>query len=73
MNYNSSLTGTWSSIGNDVFDNGSEMWVLNFSFPGEIILEAEANSSTSPTPEPSSLLLLGTGLLGLGLFVRRHM
>ena len=43
----------------------SNFWALD-------ITGGNFNVSTGPTPEPLSLLLLGTGILGIGWFTRRR-
>jgi PEP-CTERM motif len=46
----------------------------NGNFKGEIVSQtADAVGSSTPTPEPGTLVLLGTGLLGLGAGLRRHL
>jgi len=42
------------------------------SISGQFISDTAANGSLSFTPEPSSMLLFGTGLLGLAYLVRRR-
>lgn len=48
----------------------------NGNFKGEIVSQtanAVGGTTPTPTPEPSTLVLLGTGLLGLGAGLRRHL
>lgn len=66
------LTGTWSSIMNPDFANGTEMWTVDYdNSAGEIFLDAERGPDA--TPEPGSIVLLGTGLIGLWYVGRRKM
>lgn len=55
--------------------NGSTLTPAGFAFhankTGDSALSFSATEATNVVPEPGSMMLLGTGLLGLGAAVRR--
>ncbi|HZM12065.1 MAG TPA: PEP-CTERM sorting domain-containing protein, partial [Candidatus Limnocylindrales bacterium] len=66
------LSGTYASIVNDIFNGGTEKWVVNYNDAGGFVsLTAATNNST--VPEPGTFLLLGSGLLSLSYGVRRRL
>ncbi len=65
------LSGTYATILNDIFNGGTEKWIVNYNDAGGFVsLTAAQNVST--TPEPGTFLLLGSGLLSIAYGVRRR-
>jgi hypothetical protein len=60
-----SLTGAFSDIGNEVFNNGTERWVLTYQATNAVL------TATRNVPDRASTLLLLT-LSVLGLVTYRH-
>ena len=66
------LTGSYATILNDIFNGGTEMWVVNYNNAGGFV-SLTAASNIGSTPEPSTFLLLGSGLLSLSYGIRRRL
>ncbi|HVP49988.1 MAG TPA: PEP-CTERM sorting domain-containing protein [Candidatus Bathyarchaeia archaeon] len=65
------LSGVFATIQNQVFNGGTEIWMVNYNDAGGYVSLTAANNQT-PTPEPATFFMLGSGLLGIAYTARRR-
>jgi PEP-CTERM motif len=80
QNCNCSVGGFYASLpGGPVFSNNADILTYpNYNYGGYPYLSApdvvyEGGTEPSPTPEPGTLVMLGSGILGLAGMARRKM
>ena len=75
MNGNSNYNGDGSAIFIGFLSNTPNVWFLNFNVVDQFGGDSLAIGTVTfyPTPEPGSLLLLGSGVLGLAGVIRRKL
>jgi hypothetical protein len=66
------LTGSYATILNDIFNGGTEKWLVTINGSGGYA-QLTAASNIGTVPEPSTFLLLGSGLLSLSYGFRRRL
>jgi hypothetical protein len=67
------LNGTFDIILNQIFNNGTEMWMINYDNTDGYVELIAANNNGTGTPEPATLQLLIPGLMVAGYGLRRRL
>jgi hypothetical protein len=66
------LSGSFSTILNQIFNGGTEIWQVNYNNTGGYVQLTAASNGGPTTPEPGTFLLFGSSLLGVAYAARRR-
>jgi hypothetical protein len=66
------LSGAFSTILNQVFNGGTEIWNVTYDNVNGLVVLTAAQNGTPTTPEPGTFLLFGSSLMGVAYAARRR-